>query len=117
MPKNWVEFSLGLMSVARLISPLILLGLASCVEHYRGTVVNRNGRPVPHAHVEGHGMHHAFPLGEDTFVRSTVADAAGHFDLVSSDWPSYIVATSPDSQHTGHILLSMSQPPYVITIR
>src|SRR5437660_12694509 len=80
------------MSAARLIGPLILLSLASCAQHYRGSVVDRHGNPVPYARVEGHGMHHAFPLGEGLFVHSTVADATGHFDLVSEDWPSEIVA-------------------------
>ena len=105
------------MSAARLIGPLILLSLASCAQHYRGSVVDRHGNPVPYARVEGHGMHHAFPLGEGLFVHSTVADATGHFDLVSEDWPSEIVAISPDSRHTGQILLSLAQPPYLITIR
>jgi len=100
-----------------LLSPLLLLSLAACAEHYRGTVVDVRGRPVAHARVEGHGMHHAFPLGEGTFVRSTAADAAGHFDLVSPDWPSEIIAISPDSKRTGKVWLPVSNPPYVITIR
>ena len=105
------------MRAVRFISPLVLLGLASCAQHYRGTVVDRHGHPVPYARVEGHGMHDAFPLGEGPFVRSTIADAAGHFDLVSEDWPSEIVATSPDSKHRGRVWLPASDPPYVIVIR
>jgi uncharacterized GH25 family protein len=105
------------MTAVQLISPLVLLSLASCAQHYRGTVVNRHGHPVPYARVEGHGMHHAFPLGEGPFVQNTVADAAGRFDLVSEDWPSEIVATSPDSKHRGRVWLPASDPPYVIVIR
>lgn len=105
------------MRAYSLISPLLLLSLAGCAQHYRGTVVDVQGRPVAYARVKGQGMHHAFPLGEGTFVRNTVADGAGHFDLVSADWPSEIIATSPDSKHTGKIWLPVSNPPYVIVIR
>jgi hypothetical protein len=62
-------------------------------------------------------MHHAFPLGEAPFVQGTGADAAGNFTLVSSDWPDAIVATSPDSRHTGKVWLPASKPPYVVVIR
>jgi hypothetical protein len=105
------------MQAARFISLLVLPMLTGCAQHYRGTVVDKHGHPVPYAHVEGHGMHHAFPLGEGLFVRSTVADAAGRFDLVSEDWPSEIIATSPDSHYKGQILLSVAEPPYVIMLR
>jgi hypothetical protein len=105
------------MRVSRFISPLLLLSLASCAQHYRGSVVDARGRPVPNARVEGHGMHHALIIGEGPFVRSTVADSTGHFDLVSADWPNQIIATSPDSKTAGRIFLGLTQPPYVITIR
>jgi hypothetical protein len=96
---------------------LLSYGVTGCAGQYSGRVVDARGRPVPHAHVEGHGMHHAFPLGEATFVRSTVADADGKFTLVSSDWPDEIIATSPDSKHSGRVWLPVSNPPYVIVIR
>jgi hypothetical protein len=105
------------MRARSFISPLLVLSLASCAHHYRGAVVDVRGRPVPHARVEGHGMHGGMITGEGPFARSTVADATGHFDLVSSDWPSQIIATSPDAKHAGRIFLGLSQPPYVITIR
>jgi len=93
------------------------LGFAGCAGHYSGRVVDVQGRPVPHARVEGHGMHHAFPLGEAPFMESTVTDAEGKFTLVSSEWPDEIIALSPDSKHRGRIWLPVSEPPYVIVIR
>jgi len=105
------------MRISRLISPLLLLTLAGCAQHYRGSVVDVHGRPVAYARVEGHGMHGGTLTGEGPFVLNTLADTAGHFDLVSADWPSDIIATSPDSKQTGRIFLGVSHPPYVITIQ
>jgi hypothetical protein len=95
----------GALTRATILGALFLVSFVGCAQHYRGSVVDRHNHPVPYARIEGHGMHHAFPLGEGPFVRRAVADAAGHFDLVSTDWPSKIVAISPDSR-----------PPYVIVI-
>jgi hypothetical protein len=105
------------MRALPLFAPLLLMALAGCAQHYRGAVVDVRNRPVPYARVEGHGMHHALIIGEGPFVRSTVADSTGHFDLVSADWPNQITATSPDSKTSGRIFLGLTQPPYVITIR
>jgi hypothetical protein len=101
----------------RVLVSLLSLAVAGCAGRYGGRVVDAHRRPIPHAHVEGHGMHHSFPLGEALFVRSTVADADGKFTLVSSDWPDEIIATSPDSKRSGRVWLPVSNPPYVIVIR
>jgi hypothetical protein len=101
----------------RVLVSLLSLAVAGCAGRYSGRVVDAHLRPVPHAHVEGHGMHHAFPLGEALFVRSTVADGDGKFTLVSSDWPDEIIATSPDSKRSGRVWLPVSNPPYVIVIQ
>ena len=101
----------------RVLVSLLSLAVAGCAGRYSGRVVDAHRRPVPYAHVEGHGMYHAFPLGEAPFVRSTVADADGKFTLVSSDWPDEIIATSPDSKRSGRVWLPVSNPPYVIVIR
>jgi hypothetical protein len=45
----------GEMSI-RLLA-ILSVGLAGCASHYSGHVVDVHGRAVPHAHVEGHGMH------------------------------------------------------------
>jgi hypothetical protein len=105
------------MCINRLISPLLLVSLAGCAQHYLGSVIDVQGRPVAYARVEGHGMHGGMLTGKGPFAVSTVADGAGHFDLVSSDWPSDIIATSPDSKHSGGIFIARSRPPYVVTVR
>lgn len=94
-----------------------LLVCASCASHYSGRVVDVHGRPVSHARVEGSGMHHAFPIGENIFTVHTVADADGRFTLVSSDWPQDITAISPDSKKHGRVDLAVSKPPVVIVVR
>jgi hypothetical protein len=55
--------------------------------------------------------------GEGEFSRTTIAGANGHFDLASSDWPSVISASSPDSKLHGEIGLAMHKPPYVIVVQ
>ena len=96
--------------------PLLFL-FTACTSHYTGRVVDVHGRPVPYARVEGSGMHHAFPMGENIFTVSTLADADGKFTLVSSDWPGEIKATSPDSKRHGRFDLTVSTPPIVIVVR
>ena len=71
----------------RIVVYLLSLTVAGCAERYSGRVIDAHRRAVVYAHVEGHGMHGAFPLGEAPFVRSTVANADGKFTLVSWDWP------------------------------
>jgi hypothetical protein len=102
---------------ASVLALLPLIAAAGCAGRYSGSVVDAHGRPVPYAQVEGHGMHHAFPIGEGLFVQRTVADAEGNFTLVSSDWPDEIIATAPDSKYTGKVFLPVSKPPYVIVVR
>jgi hypothetical protein len=99
------------------VATLIVSMLAGCASHYRGQVVDKHGAPVPYARVEGSGMHHAFPLGENTFSIQTTADVQGRFTLVTSDWPQNITATSPDSKRHGSVDLAVSQPPVVIVVR
>ena len=93
------------------IMPFRRLRAALCRKSSRCT------RTVAHAQVEGHGMHGGMLTGEGPFIRSTVADAEGRFTLISSDWPSRIIATSPDSKQIGQVLLSFTQLPYVIVVR
>jgi hypothetical protein len=62
-------------------------------------------------------MHGGMITGEGVFVCQAIADAEGKFTLVTSDWPSDIKATSPDSKRTGRVDLALSPPPVVIIVR
>ena len=75
------------------------------------------GRAVPYARVEGQGMHHAFPIGENVFTVHTIADADGRFILASLDLPQDISATSPDAKKHGQVDLAASELPLVIVVR
>ena len=86
-------------------------------EHNTGRVVDTYGRAVPYARVEGSGMHHAFPIGENIFTVHTIADADGRFTLASLDWPQDIRATSPDAKKHGQVDLAASKLPLVIVVR
>ena len=77
---------------------MFLFACDGCAKHYAGRVVDVHGRPVPHASVEGSGMHGGMITGEGPFTVHTVTDADGKFTLVTSDWPGDIPATSPDSR-------------------
>lgn len=86
-------------------------------EHNTGRIVDTYGRAVRYARVEGPGMHHAFPIGENVFAVHTIADADGRFTLTSLDWPQDIRATSPDAKKHGQVDLAASKLPRVIVVR
>ena len=96
----------------------VLLALSiGCARHYSGTVVDVRGRAVAYARVEGSGMRGGMITGEGPFTIRTVADANGKFTLISSDWPSHITATAPDSKRQGSAELSVSDLPVTIVVR
>jgi hypothetical protein len=104
-------------AIAKCLVVLLSISFAGCATHYMGRVVDTRGHPIAYARILGTGIRGGMITGEKEFACTAIADAGGHFDLVSSDWPDVVSASSPDSKLRGEIGLAMHKPPYVIVVQ